>query len=134
MRSEKGLSRLLLILAVIPIATGVIAFLGGSDAIIDSGEVTPTVESELRFYSVWWIGVGLYLAAIARRPLERGRELRIVAGLLFLAGIGRMLAVIDTDWPHGMYVVFMAIELTLPVLIVVWHARLAGRADVLDKR
>ena len=86
---------------------------------------SPNLESELRFYSVWWIGAGLSLIWLAPRVAERALELRVFSGLLFLAGVSRVLAALDTDWLSTGQLILMGLELVLPVVLVTWQARVA---------
>src|SRR5687768_2996262 len=97
-------------LALVPIATGLASVVGGSGIIPTAGEVSPNVESELRFFSVWWVGLGLYLWSLAPRIDVRGRELRIVCALLFAGGLARLWAIADVGRPDDRFVVLMAIE------------------------
>jgi hypothetical protein len=123
--SLKNLQRTLYVLAVIPVVAGAATMLLGADSIPDSGPPTASMESELRFYSVWWIGAGVFIAWLAPRIEERTRELRAFCALLFLAGVSRVLAIVDVGWPHPSQVVLMAIELTLPIVLVAWQSRAA---------
>jgi hypothetical protein len=125
-RSLKNLQRTLYALAVIPVVAGAATALFGSDSIPAAGEPTPSVESELRFYSVWWIGAGLFLAWLAARIEERTRELRVFCALLFIAGLSRVLAILDAGWPRPFLIVLMGVELSLPLILVVWQARVSA--------
>jgi len=122
-RSLKNLQRTLYALAVIPVVAGAATALAGSHSIPDAGRTTPSLESELRFYSVWWIGAGLYLGWLAGRVGERTRELRVFCGLLFLGGLSRVLAILDAGWPRPIFIVLMGLELSLPLILVVWQAK-----------
>jgi hypothetical protein len=124
--SARNLRLTLYVLAVIPVVAGAATVLLGGDSIPDAGQPTASVESELRFYSVWWIGAGVFLAWLAPRIEERTRELRAFCAFLFLAGISRVLAIVVVGWPHPSQVVLMAIELTLPIVLVVWQSRVAS--------
>jgi hypothetical protein len=86
-RSVRTLQRTLYVLAVIPVVAGASTVLLGSESVPAAGKPTASIESELRFYSVWWIGAGLFLAWLAPRIEERTRELRVFCALLFLAGL-----------------------------------------------
>ena len=129
-RSLRNLRRTLYVLAVVPVVAGAATVLFGGDSILGADEASASIESELRFYSVWWIGAGLFLAWLAPRVHERTRELRVFCALLFLSGLSRVFAILDTDWPTTGQVVLMALEFTLPVVLVVWQASVAnpGRA------
>jgi hypothetical protein len=123
--SRKYLQRLMVGLALVPVATGAVSLVLGTDAISAAGTPSANTESELRFYAVWWIGAGLFLASLAPHIEERGRELRVVCALLALGGVGRALGVADKGWPKPMFVVLMALELLLPLVLVLWQARVA---------
>jgi hypothetical protein len=97
----------------------------GSRSVPAAGHPTASVESELRFYSVWWIGAGVFLIWLAPRVAERTRELRAFSALLFLAGLSRVVAIVDVGWPRPGQVVLMGLELGLPVVLVAWQARTA---------
>jgi hypothetical protein len=128
-RSLRNLKRTLYVLAVIPVIAGASTVLLGSDSIPAAGEPTASLESELRFYSVWWIGAGLFLAWLAPQVDERTLELRVFCALLFLAGVSRVLAILDAGWPRPSQIVLMALEFGLPVILVVWHAKAVGRLE-----
>ncbi len=110
-------------LALIPIVTGLASVLFGSVIVRGGGASNASVESELRFYAVFYVGFGLYLWSIAPRIAERGRELRWAAGLLFCGGLARAVGVLVDGWPEADYVVLMGIELTLPVVLVLWQRK-----------
>lgn len=119
------LRRALRILAAVPIVAGGATALFGSSIIRDHGPVSGSVESELRFYGVWWIGLGIFLASLAPRIEERGRELRVACALLFLGGLARLWAIADVGRPAAEYVVLMVIELVVAVVLVLWQSRVA---------
>ena len=121
----RTLSRTLYVLAAIPIATGLLTVVLGADSVPSPGDPSANLESELRFYSVWWIGAGLFVAWLAPRIEERTLELRVFCALLFLSGMSRLFAVLATDWPSTGQIILMAIELVLPVVLVTWQARVA---------
>jgi hypothetical protein len=102
---------------------GTATALFGSGSIASAGEPSASTESELRFYSVWWIGAGIFLAWLAPRIEERTRELRVFCALLFLAGLSRVLGILDAGWPRPIHIVLLALELSLAVILVVWQAR-----------
>ena len=119
----RTLRRTLYVLAVIPVVAGALTVLLGADSVPSPGDPSANLESELRFYSVWWIGAGLFLAWLAPRIEERTLELRVFCALLFLSGLSRLFAVLATDWPSTGQIVLMALELVLPIVLVAWQAR-----------
>jgi hypothetical protein len=121
---HRNLGRTLYALAVIPIVAGAVGVVFGGSSIPASGEPTAAVESELRFYAVWWIGAGLFMVWLAPRVAEHAREFRVFCALLFLSGLSRGLAVLDAGWPPTGLVVLMAAELTISVALFLWDAGL----------
>ena len=121
----KNLTRTLYVVAIVPILAGLWTVVAGADSVPDPNGAPPNVESELRFYAVWWIGAGLFLAWLAPRVTERTLELRVFFALLFLAGLSRGLAALDTDWPSTGQVILLVLELVLPVVFISWQARVA---------
>jgi hypothetical protein len=121
---------------VVPIVAGALTVLLGSDSVPSPGDPSANLESELRFYAVWWIGAGLFLIWLAPRVAERTLEVRVFAGLLFLAGVSRLLAALDTDWPSTGQLILMGLELVLPLVLVAWQTRVARSktASGLDAR
>ncbi len=124
-RSRTYLQRALIGLAVIPVLAGTATLLLGSDAIPDAGRPGASVESELRFYGVWWIGAGIFLASLARDVERRGWELRVFCALLALGAAGRVIALADDGRPHATFLVLMGVEIVVAVVLVVWQARVA---------
>jgi len=121
----RGLTRTLYVVGVIPIVAGALTVVLGADSVPSPGDPSANLESELRFYAVWWIGAGVFLIWLAPRVAERTLEVRVFAGLLFLAGVSRLLAALDTDWPSTGQLILMGLELVLPLVLVAWQARVA---------
>ena len=67
----ENLRRTLYVVAVVPIVTGALTAFLGADSVPSPGDPSANLESELRFYSVWWIGAGLFLVWLAPRVEER---------------------------------------------------------------
>ena len=108
-RSLTNLRRTLYVIGVVPIVAGLSTVILGSESIPAAGDPNANLESELRFYSVWWIGAGLFVIWLAPRVHERTRELRVFCALLFLSAVSRLFAVLDTDWSSTGQVILMGI-------------------------
>ena len=125
-----SLTRTLYVVAIVPIVTGALTAFLGADSVPSPGDPSPNLESELRFYSVWWIGAGLFLLWLAPRVAERTLELRVFSGLLFFSGVSRLLAALDTDWPSTGQLILLGLELVLPIVLVAWQAGIARRVGM----
>ena len=123
----RALQRTLAVLAIVPVATGLWTVLAGADSVPAPRDASPSVESELRYYSAWYVGAGLAMFWLSRRLREHPVVFRAFCGVIFLGGCGRLLAAQATDWPPAGQVILLVIELTLPVILLAWHA-LASRS------
>ena len=123
------MSQVLRALALIPIAAGLATVVFGSEIVRGAGASNASVESELRYYAVFYVGFGVFLWSLAPDVARRARELRWAAALLFCGGLARLVGVVVDGWPEADYVVLMAVELVLPWVLVLWQRRVAAQED-----
>ena len=96
--------------------------LPGEHAVAD-----PAIESELRFYSGFYVAYGLTALRIARRADRDVLGLRALAGALFLSGLARGAAWRAAGTPNRGQRALLAVELVLPPALVAWQAGLADQ-------
>lgn len=77
----------------------------------------PNIDSELRFYAVYWVAFGLWvLQSLWRRGLAPWAYMAL--GLFWLGGFGRLLGIwLGSGWPDPLFVVLMWIELVAPPIV-----------------
>ncbi len=115
---------------------GVVAVIAGSMSValgsavqVDAGTVSPSMESELRFYAAWYVVAGvLALRTVPRIAVERA-TIRILCAGLFVGGAARLVGAIVVGWPPTMLVVLMALEFVIPAVVVPWQAAVARDAQ-----
>ena len=122
---ERGLQAVLAFLGVVAVVMGLVGVLGGGDLILDHGEFSNEIDSELRFFAAWYVAAGVFVLRAARRPAAETATVRILFGALFLAGCSRALSLVTVGTPHPVQVVLMVIELVLPFVVIPWQAALA---------
>lgn len=76
------------------------------------------VESELRFYAVFWFAYGWLVISSARALPEGLGRARALLGLFFLGGLGRVLSHFVIGAPHPLFIALMVVELVLPLLLI----------------
>jgi hypothetical protein len=113
------------VLAVIPVVTGAIGLLGLRDPLYVRFGVAPNVplDSNLRFFSGVWLGLGVAFFAILRRIEHHGALYRAFWGMIFLGGIGRLLSIFDAGLPPAPFLGVLALELIGAPLFVLWQRR-----------
>lgn len=124
-RLRTALRALLLALGAVAVVAGIYTVLTGTGGMAGDSRATPNVESELRFYSVFWTGFGVLALYAARRPERETLLLRGLALFLFLGGLARIPAWIASDQPDAPFLVLMGLELALPPFIVWAGTRIA---------
>ncbi len=110
---------------MVAFVAGLGAVLFGVASIVGAETVSGTVDSEMRFYAVWYAGAGLLLFKSASNLEGEIVIIRGVAAALFVAGCGRALSWLVVGEPHVVAKFLMVIELILPLIIVAWHAVVA---------
>ena len=103
---------------------GLHSLLAGAKSFPPWRPAPPTVESELRFYSGFYIAYGLRVIRAARRPDLDRRELDEIATTLLVAGLGRASAWLTVGEPHPLQRALLAIELLVPPGLLLERARL----------
>lgn len=81
------------------------------------------LDSNLRFYSGLWLGVGIIMLWMIPRIDKDKDMLRVIAILFFLGGIGRLISILTCGLPSYMYMVFVLLELSFP-LLTLWQKRI----------
>ena len=119
------------LLGIIPVATGLLGMKGVHDPVYVAAGVPPIVllDTNLRFYSGVWVGAGLALWWLIR-TIERQTVLfRVLWGMIFIGGIGRLLSMTMLAWSPIPFVAFTAIEIIGAPFFIWWQYRVARFAS-----
>ncbi len=98
-------------------------FAMGESLQADPATISPTIDNELRFYSIFWLSYGVLALWVARNMLARLRHVPILMGMFFIGGVGRALSHILIGAPHPAFTMLMSIELVTPVVMAILYAR-----------
>ena len=108
---------LLRIAGAVPIAAGLHTLVAGGRSVPPWRPAGAMVESELRYYSAFYVAYGATaLRAAAQEELEPA-TVTALAAAMFLGGLGRGAAWLSAGAPHRLQRALLALELTVPVLI-----------------
>jgi len=115
------------LLGIIPVATGLLGMMGVHDPVYVAAGVPPIVllDTNLRFYSGVWVGVGLALWWLIPTIERQTILFRVLWGMIFIGGIGRLLSIIMLEWPPVPFVGFTAIEIVGAPLFIWWQSHVA---------
>lgn len=127
-RRQRRLRRLLRLGGAVATSAGLHTLLGGGKSFPPWRQAGAMVESELRFYSAFYVAYGLLASRTAGRADRDHSAVHALAAALFLAGLGRAGAWLTVGKPHPLQRALLAIELATPPLVVLEHARLRSAA------
>jgi Domain of unknown function (DUF4345) len=119
------------LLGIVPVATGLLGMMGVHDPVYVAAGVPPItlLDTNLRFFSGVWVGLGLGLYWLIP-TIERQTVLfRMLWGMIFIGGIGRLLSMIMLAGPPIPFVAFTAIEIVGAPLFIWWQSRVARFAS-----
>jgi Domain of unknown function (DUF4345) len=124
--SKRGLQFLTLVLAAIPLITGVIGMWGIRDPLYASARLSSNVllDSNLRFFSGAWFGLGVALCWIVPAIEKQTMLFRVLWGMIFLGGIGRLISMLMLGFPPAPFIAFTALEILGAPLMIFWQAKL----------
>jgi hypothetical protein len=128
--NKRLLQVLTAILGLAPILTGIIGLFGLSDPIYAGANLPANalLDSNLRFLSGVWLGLGLTVMWIVPRIETQTVLFRVLWGMIFLGGVGRLLSMLFVGWPPIPFIAFTVLEIVGAPIFVVWQARL-GKAQ-----
>jgi hypothetical protein len=125
--SRRALQATLAILGVTAVTFGGLTVLTGAAGVLAGGPVSASVDSEMRFYAAWYLAAGVLLLRTVARVESEGPTIRTICAVLFLAACARVVSFVAVGAPHPIFLVLMAIEFAIPVVVVPWQAAVASR-------
>jgi hypothetical protein len=100
----------IVLISLVQVALGIAAIPG-------AGPGNATLDSEHRFYAVFFLAFGLALLWCLQDLSGRARLIQGLMALFFLGGLTRVLSALTTGLPHPLFVGLGVIELLLPPLL-----------------
>jgi hypothetical protein len=122
---ERGLRILLTAMGSIMLVVGTTSVLLGASSVLSAGDFTAAIDSEMRFYGVWYAVAGAVLLRASRNVRNETWTIRLIAGAFFAAGCSRIVSWIVVGRPHTTQLILMVIELILPFVVIPWQAAVA---------
>jgi Domain of unknown function (DUF4345) len=128
--NKRGLQIATAVLGAIPVLTGIITMLGLGDPIYASAGIPANalLDSNLRFFGGVWLGLGIALYWLIPNIEKQTVLFRVLWGMIFLGGIGRLLSMVFLGLPPLPFIGFTALEIIGAPLFIWWQARLSRTA------
>jgi hypothetical protein len=137
MRSLAGERRLLqsavAVLALVPIAAGLIGLAEGIQAFDAQASLSRTGDSHLRYLSGLLLAMGLgYWSTVPRIEAHRVR-FRMLTALVVIGGLGRLYAAALLGLPAVTMIVGLVMELVVAPGLALWRERIDRRCEAAAK-
>jgi hypothetical protein len=125
--NKRGLQIATALLGAIPVLTGIISMFGLSDPLYASAGIPANVllDSNLRFFGGVWLGLGLSLYLLIPNIEKQTLLFRVLWGMIFLGGIGRLASMFFLALPPLPFIGFTVLEIIGAPIFVWWQARLS---------
>ncbi len=126
--NKRNLQIAMAVLGAVPVLTGLIGLMGLADPLYARLNITldATLDSNLRFFSGVWIGLGLAVWWLVPRIDQETALFRALWLMIFLGGIGRLLSLVLAGQPLLPFVGFTAVEILGAPLFILWQHRIAS--------
>ncbi len=119
------------VLALIPLATGLLDTTLGLSALALEGPALPSeavrhasADNAWRFFGVVWAGYAALIWYACTDIARHATLMRIMLVVLFLSGVARASSVLLMGWPMPPFVAAMVLELVGMPLLYWWQQRL----------
>jgi hypothetical protein len=124
--NKRGLQIAMALLGVIPVLTGIIGMFGLSDPLYASVGIpaNAVLDSNLRFFGGVWLGLGLSLYLLIPNIEKQTFSFRVLWGMIFLGGIGRLASMLFLALPPLPFIGFTVLEIIGAPFFIWWQARL----------
>lgn len=129
MTKRRALELFALVWGVALVGIGAAHLAFGNASFIDGGRVSPSLDSEERFFAALTIGYGFAYVWAARQPSIPRRVLQVLAAVTALGAFGRLASIVDRGLPHWFFIYFGVIGESIAALLTYWLSTL----DVTDE-
>ncbi len=124
--TKRALQYTTAVLGLIPVITGGISLMGVTDPLYVAAGIPhdPLLDSKLRFFAGVWLGLGLALLWLVPRIDTQTALFRILWGMIFIGGVGRLLSMVFIGLPPLPFIAFTLLEIVGAPLFVWWQSRI----------
>ena len=118
---KRALQITMLVTAAIPLVLGIVNLIFGAQRFVAANEVTANLDSQLRFYAVWFAGL-FFLTLWCVRNLEiAGPVMRIMFITMAIGGVARIYSLGTVGIPDVPMIGAIVIEIAV-LAFIPWHA------------
>ena len=126
---RKALQIILILLGLVPTITGTLTMMGINDPLFANLNLPQSalLDSDLRFLGGVWLGLGITVLATVREIEKHFALYRILWGMIFLGGIGRLISMLIIGLPPIPFIGFTVLEIVGAPIFVYWHKQIVNQ-------
>lgn len=128
MRERQALQRVVAVVALVPVLSGLYGVLFGLNGIGRSGLVDISADSHFRYLSGLHLGIGILFWTCVPGIEAKTTLFRFLTLVVALGGLARLLGLALTGLPSLVMMGALAVELGVTPLLCLWQARVAARS------
>lgn len=123
---RKAFQGFLVLFGLIDIAIALLHLVLGPAAIPGSIPVNATMDSEDRFYATLFLAYGVAIVWCAKETEKKTQLVYFLAATFFVGGLARLISMAAVGLPDPFFIAMTALELLLPVGMVLAQRRLTA--------
>ncbi|MGF6881201.1 MULTISPECIES: DUF4345 domain-containing protein [Nocardia] len=104
----------------------------GPGTIIGANTPNATLDGDMRFSMVLFLGYGIACVWAARDLRRHAGLVHLLMLVFFVGGLVRLLTVAYVGWPHWFYTAMIVVELATPLIYTPLLQKVTGRAARAD--
>lgn len=129
MRERQVLQRVVALVALVPVVSGLYGVLFGLTGLGSGSLVDVSADSHFRYLSGLHLGIGILFWACVPDIESKTSLFRFLTLVVALGGLARLLGLSLTGLPSLLMMAALFVELVVTPLLCLWQARIAARAD-----
>lgn len=125
---RSGLQLAVAVAGLVPAGAGLAGLVLGP-AMVGGAAVTAatSLDSHFRYLSGLLLGIGLVFWSLIPDISRQTRTFRVLTFVVFVGGLGRLVALLETGWPEPPMLFGLAMELVVTPLLCLWQSAIAVR-------
>lgn len=127
MRERQVLQRVVALVALVPVASGLYGVLFGLTGLGSGSLVDVSADSHFRYLSGLHLGIGILFWTCVPDIAQKTTLFRFLTLVVVLGGAARLLGLYLTGLPSLLMMMALVVELAVTPLLCLWQARIAAR-------
>ena len=94
-------------------------YLGSARLYLGAAEISPQIDSILRFYAAGFIAVGFLAFWVSATIKKQNDLIYFFIFFILMLGIGRLVSLISVGLPDKIHLIYLVLEFSLPLIMAI---------------